>query len=688
MIHAHARYEFGDFVLEADRQRLLRRDTGATIPLSGRLFDTLLYLVQHAGDVLDKETLLKAIWPDLIVEENSLAQNVSALRQLLGEVPGEHRYIATVARRGYRFVALVVPADAAEEEPRARVAPAAGRGYPTWSLSRLALLLVAIAGVAAGVLQWRRAPPDPTPPHSLAILPFKPLLPGERNESLELGMAESLIAALARDDARAVSPLSSVRRYASLETDALAAGRELGVETVLDGSLQRSGDRLRVSVRLLHVAEGRQLWAHRFDQEFTTIFEVQDAIATRVAEALSWPGSARRAQSDRPRHTRDPEAYALYASGRFAWTRQTEASLRRAIAYYEQAIERDPTYALAYAGLADSYAVLGVFGIEAPHDVFPRARVAAERALSLAPDLAAAHSALGHIKAQYEHDWEGAARDYGRALELDASLALTHHRRGLLYAMQGDVERALAASGRAQQLEPLWLPARAAAANFLYYAGRYDESIAVVEQVLALDERADNARAFLIRDLIATGDHRRALRELDRGELQMPGSHAFRAQALALSGDRDAARTELARLLELSKRRYVAAFDVALVYAALDDHANALLWLERAMQDRSTLLVFLAQEPMLAALRHEPRFAALVQRIGIYRRTFAALGAARPPDGDRRAAFGSRCCADMPHPRWSAPGADAACPVRRAPMRVAAIGSAGSRASERSSASA
>jgi tetratricopeptide (TPR) repeat protein len=293
-----------------------------------------------------------------------------------------------------------------------------------------------------------------------------------------------------------------VRRYTALDQDPIAAGRALGVDTVLDGSLQRRGDRLRVSARLMRVADGQQLWAQNFDQDFTTIFDVQDVIAARVAKALSLraveSGSTRGAP-----YTGDPEAYALYANGRFAWTRQTEPSLLQAIIFFEQAIGRDPKYALAYAGLADSYALLGVFGMRAPHDVFPKARSAVDKALAIDPALAAAHSALGHIMMIYERDWDGAAREYERALQLDAALASAHHRRGLLYAMSGDIDRAVAATERAQQLEPLWLSPTAAAGNFLYYGRRYDEAIRLLEQVLVLDDRADGARAFLVRNLIA-----------------------------------------------------------------------------------------------------------------------------------------------------------------------------------------
>ncbi len=627
MTRRRTRYEFGAFVLDIGQQRLLRRETGEVLPLTAKVFDTLACLVEHAGETLDKERLLQSIWPGVVVEENSLTQNISTLRQVLGETRTENRYIATISRRGYRFVAEVTRHDELASPSATASPPSASAAANNAQRNRIGLISAGLVALTVLVMTaWYFLPAAGREPalaasagQTLAILPFKPLLPAERNDSLELGMTESLISSLGQHSGQAISPLSSVRRYAALDQDALAAGRELGVAMVLDGSLQRRDDRLRVSVRLLRVADGQQLWAQSFDQDFTTIFEVQDAIAARVAEALAvrWIANG---SIHRVPHTWDAEAYALYSSGRLAWTRQSETSLLQAIKFFEQAIARDPNYAMAYSGLADSYAVLGVFGIRAPHEVFPQARRAVEKALSIDPDLASAHSALGHIKAQYERDWEGAAREYARALQLDSSLALTYHRRGLLYAMEGDMDRAVAASQRAQQLEPLWLAAKAATANFLYYGRRYDESIRIVEQVLALDERADNARGFLIRNLIATGDYDRAIAEYDRRPIQMPGSNAHRAEALARSGRREEALAELDRVLKLSQQRFVPAYDIALIQAALGDTENTFVWLERALDDRSTLMNFLAQDPMFDALHADPRFVSLVQRVGVYRR--------------------------------------------------------------------
>ena len=402
MTRTGAHYEFGDFALDVGQQCLLRRDTGQAILLTAKVFDTLVYFVEHAGETLDKDVLLRSIWPDVIVEENSLTQNVSTLRQMLGEARGENRYIATVARRGYRFVAKVTRRDESVMPSTEAAGVAAPTAAPRPARRRLVLLAAGAAVLLAviGAIAWLPIAKEPRAAapraagQTLAILPFKPLLPAERNESLELGMAESLISSLSRYSRQAISPLSSVRRYRALDQDPIAAGRELGVDTVLDGSLQRRGDRLRVAVRLLRVVDGQQLWAQSFDQDFTTIFDVQDIIAARVAQAVSvrWAGGGS------PRgapYTADPEAYALYASGQFAWTRQTEPSLLQSIAFFEQAIARDPNYALAYASLADSYALLGIFGMRAPREVFPKARHAVEQALSIDPNLAAAHTGIG-----------------------------------------------------------------------------------------------------------------------------------------------------------------------------------------------------------------------------------------------------------------------------------------------------
>lgn len=602
-------YEFGDFELDVAQQRLSRRDGGSSVPLTGKPFDALVYLIEHAGEALDKDTLLKAIWPGAVVEENSLTQVISSLRQLLGEERGENRYIATLPRKGYRFVADVRQRVAPPPMP-----PRKRRGQ--W-LSGVTFLLIAAFAIGAVILQLNQSARTKAPVRTLAILPFKPLVPEQRNPSLEFGMADSLISQLAQRGDQVVSPLSSVRRYAAVDQDALAAGRELKVDTVLDGLIQRQDDHLRVSARLLRVVDGRQLWTQTFDQPFTDIFQVQDAIATRIAAALSLQAPS--AEMLARRHgTSDPEAYVLYASGRFAFARLTEPTLLQGIEFYRQAVTRDPNYARAYAGLADCYSLLGVIGSRAPRETFPLARAAADKALQLDPQLAAAYTARGQIRAVYDFDSRGALEDLNRAAELDPEVSSIYFYRGVVYGAQGDIDRSRKEFQHAQQLEPDVLAAPAAAALSLFYSRRYDEAIAELRRVLALNDGFELARGFLIRTLLAKGAYDEALQELQGRNLQTLGSHGFRAQALALAGRRDEAKAELDRVLILAKQQYVSAYDIAMIYAAFRDADNTFLWMNRAVDERATALISVPWDPLLDFVRPDSRFPALIQRIGFY----------------------------------------------------------------------
>ncbi len=609
------RYEFGDFELDIDQQHLSRRDGGGSVPLTGKAYDALVYLVEHAGEPLDKDTLLKTLWPGVVVEENSLTQVISTLRQILGEERGENRYIATLPRKGYRFVAEVQRRDALTPlQPRRR------RGH--WVSGVLFLLLAAFA-IGAVMLQLSQSARQRAPIRTLAILPFKPLVPEQRNPSLELGMADSLILQLAGRDDQAVTPLSSVRRYAAVDQDALAAGRDLKVDTVLDGLIHRQDDHLRVSARLLRVADGRQLWTQTFDEPFTDIFEVQDAIATRIASALAVQAPSAEVLARR-RGTQDPEAYALYVSGRFAYARLTEPTLLQAIDFYQQAVKRDPGYARAYAGIADCYSLLGVIGSRAPKETFPLARAAADKALELDPQLAAAHTARAHIRLVFDFDARGALEDLTRAAQIDPELGVIYFYRGTAYGARGEIERSRQEFQRAQQLEPYLLAAPAAAALALMHARRYDEAIAELRRILTLEDGFDLARGFLVRTLLAKGAYDEALQELQGRTIQTLGSRGFLAEALALAGRRDAARAELDRVLALSKQQYVSAYDVAMIHAAFRDPDQTLSWLNRAVDERATALTSLAADPLLDFLRADPRFAAVVQRVGLYQQPMQA----------------------------------------------------------------
>ena len=617
-------YEFGDFVLDGRQRRLSRRASGEPVALTAKHLDTLLFLIQRRGETLDKDTLLGAIWPGVIVEENSLTQNISTLRQVLGEAPGANRYVATVPRKGYRFVGEVTERDAhAGQSPAsapAELPPAESRR----SLSLVWISVVALTALFAigAFLLTRGGTGTSAPPaiQTFAVLPFKPLLPAERDESLELAMTESMIASLGARGGLTVQPLSSVRRYGDIEQDPLAAGRALHAESVLDGSLQHHGDQLRVSVRLLRVADGRQLWANQFDGNVTSISGVQQQISARVAEALAVPFSAADAALHALGGTKDSAAYLLYANGQYALARSTEQSVVLAIGYFEQAIARDPNFALAHTGIANCYMVMGNFGMRPPTETMPRARDAVLTALRIEPRLASAYGTLGQIKVQYDRDWEGAETDLTRAIALNPSLAEPHLYWGVLLGMRGELDRGLEELKQAQQLEPLLTNAKTRTASLLYFARRYDEAIAKATESLLLDDRPGIAHAVLGRAYLHTGRYDLALAEFAKIRGPTPGSFADVGQALALSGHRAEALAELNRVLKLSTQRYVSALDIASIYAALGDTDNALTWLDRALEQRASLLGFLAQNPAFDVLHGNPRFAAIVNRIGVWKR--------------------------------------------------------------------
>ncbi len=617
-------YEFGEFVLDGGRRRLLRRGSNDALALTGKAFDTLVYLVEHRGETLDKDTLLRVIWPGVIVEENSLTQGISMLRQVLGEAPGENRYIATVPRKGYRFVAEVI------EPARPAVPDAAAPSIPTSSAApRRTVWLAWIGGAAAVmlivtgayVLQRTVGSGAPSVIHAVAVLPFKPLLPGERDESLELGMTESMIASIGARGYLNVSPLSSVRHRGAIDEDPIAVGRALHTESVLDGSLQHRGDQLQVSVRLLRVADGRELWANRYEGNISGIFGVQEQISAKVAEILLGKGTDAAGEATQMvGATKDATAYLLYANGRYALARSTEESLGLAIGYFEQALERDPQFALAHVGLAESYLILGVFGMRPPAETIPRARDAVLTALRIEPRLAGAYATLGQIKMENDRDWDGAAADFARAIALNPLLSEPHLRWGVLLGMRGELDRGLDELKRAQQLEPLLTLPKTRAGSLLYFAHRYDAAIVQINESLALDDRPGIARALLGRIYLRTGRYDLALAEFAKIRGPTPGSFGDVGQALALSGRRAEALAELDRVLELSTQRYVSAVDIAAIYASLGDTEKALLWLDRGLQQRASTLGFLAQNPAFDGLHGDPRFAAIVDRIGIWKR--------------------------------------------------------------------
>ena len=625
-------YEFGDFRVDVLRRLLLRGSEPVT--LRPRVFDTLLCLVRHHGRVVEKDELMRAIWPDAFVEENNLNQSVSTLRRALGETSGENRYIATVPGRGYRFVADVrtcsveLPdgeaaalgrggSDARTSTGGAAVSVTNRRAEFRRGLVPLAVLATAIVIVTGASLLWT-VRPSPFSFREVAVLPFKPLVIETRDEALELGMAETLIAKLSNIKDITVRALGAVRRYGGQDQDPVLAGRALGVGAVLDGQIQRWENRIRVTTRLVSVSDGTQLWAGQFDEDFTDLFAVQDSISERVARELALELTGEEKELLVKRYTHDPEAYELYLKGRFLSSQAKRESITKAIGFFEEAIRKDPNYALAHAGLADCYQRLPISSDVPSRDAFPKAKQAALKALEIDRRLVEAHTILAWIALWHEWDWEGAEKKFRRVLETNPNDAFAHIGYGHLLSDVGRHDEALREGDEALRLDPISLFGSALKAHFLYQARRYPEAIDVLLGSLQLDPTYWIGQITLGKIYLAAGRFEEALEAFQTAKELSGGASepiSLSGYTYAVSGRRPEAERSVGELLGILETRYVPPLNVALVYHGLRNSTEALRWLERAYEERDVHMVFLAVDPKWDALRRDKRFVAILERM-------------------------------------------------------------------------
>jgi DNA-binding winged helix-turn-helix (wHTH) protein/TolB-like protein/Flp pilus assembly protein TadD len=606
-------YAFGPFLLDPRERRLLRH--GEVVPLTQKAFDLLQVLVENQGHLLQKDELLRRVWPDTVVEENNLTVTISALRKALGEGPTGRGYIETVPRRGYRFVAdFHAPAESAEAAP----SPQKRRGR---AFALTAMVLAALAAAAAVAWVWKRPTPAvvAVPVRSMAVLPFRSLT--NDGQYLGLGMADALITRLGRTKRLLVRSTGAVQKYTMPGLDPVAAGRELRVDSVLEGSIQTSGDRLRTTVRLLRVDDGSTLWVGTFDERLTDIFEVQDSISQRMTAALALElTDAQRTLLTR-RDTGDSEAYQLYLKGRFFWNKRSRDGFERGAAYFRQAVEKDPSYARAYSGLADSYIGATYYHYAAPQAAMPLARAAALKAIEIDDSLAEAYVSLAHVKTNYEWDWAEAGRLFRKAIALEPDYATAHQWYGAHYLTpMGRLDEALAETRRAQQLEPLSAVYTAFVGATLYFARRHDEAIEECRKTVELHPDFGVAHWYLGRAYLQKGRHQEALAELQKAVALSGGSPLMKGTlgvGYALAGDRAAAEGTLAELEKLRAESYASALDFADIHVALGDRERAFRWLDQAAAERAFHLIYLKVWPELDSLRPDPRFKALVRRLGL-----------------------------------------------------------------------
>jgi serine/threonine-protein kinase len=494
-----------------------------------------------------------------------------------------------------------------------------GRG--AHSPSRFALALVALAALAAAATlgrQWlyrRGAPID-----SIAVLPFKPLAADARDEALEMGIAETLINRLCRLKRITVRPIRAVRRYTALDQDPVAAGRELQVRAVLEGSIQKAGDKFRITVQLVNVDDGRPLWTQQFNGQWTDIFAAQDAISQRVADDLTITLTGDERGELAKNYTADPEAYRLYMSGSYQWNKRTPEGMRKGLEAFRQAAEKDPGYALAYVGVADAYITLCAYHLAAPKETLPLAREAAEHALKIDDRLAEAHTARGKIIIDYYWDWPQAEREFKRALELNPNYPILHGWYSTFLTDMGRFDEAIREANLQLELDPLSPVAHTRVGIALFVARRYDEAIPVLQKTLSLEPNFTPARIYLGLCYSMQGRSDEALAEFQKGRAIAPNNPDFISllgSACGLAGKRDEARRYQKQLNGLAKRAYVSPFSQAAIPASLGDMDTAFMWMEKCFEDRSPMLGGLKTNPMFDPLRSDVRFDLLMRRVGL-----------------------------------------------------------------------
>jgi serine/threonine protein kinase/tetratricopeptide (TPR) repeat protein len=482
-------------------------------------------------------------------------------------------------------------------------------------------LVLLMVGVALAIYFSRREQPLPTKPiKSIAVLPFKPLVVESRDEVLELGMADTLISKLSHIKQVTVRSLSSVRQYTDVKQDSVAAGREQKVDAVLEGNIQRSDDKVRVTVRLVRVADSEPIWTDQFDARITDIFAVQDSISERVANALAVKLSNEEKSLLSKGSPQNPEAYRLYLLGRYHLNKSTDDGIKKALENFRQAIDSDPNYALAYVGLADAYIAQGSFDALSPKETFPKAKQAVLQALQLDDQLAEAHVSLANAMFLYDWNWAGAEDEFKRALAINAGYSDAHQMYGYFVSAKGRSDEALREMQQAQELDPLSLPKTIAVGEALHMAQRYDEAIAAFQKTLELEPNSGFAYWALGRAYTEKGMYAEAVTAFQKSiplSGDSPDETASLGCVYARSGRKAEARKIVEDLKELSKRRYIAASVIAQLYVALGDKDQAFAWLGKAYEDHDFILVLLKVEPSFDSLRSDPRFAALLKRIGL-----------------------------------------------------------------------
>lgn len=622
-------YEFGPFRLDA-RQRRLSKD-GEPLQVAPKGLEILIFLAQHPGEVVTKDELIHNVWPDSFVEEANLSQNIFLLRKALGEKASENRYIATVSGRGYRFVCdlrNVAEERAKASEPGMPVQttpldlPSPASGGRLWG--RRLLWAVGGAVVTVGVLgfaPWRRlfgVGAKASNVSALAVLPLKNLTGDSSQDYFADGMTDALITDLAQIGALRVISHTSVEQYKDAHKPLPQIARELHVDAVIEGSVSRSGNRVRVYAQLIQGATDQNVWAKSYEGNLNDVLTLQNDISRNIADEVQVQLMPKERQRLALTPSVKPEAYEAYLKGRYFWSKRTADNLRISIEYFQLAIAEDPKFAAAYAGLADTYSTVGS-NVMLASVASENARVAALKALELDPSLADGHAALALVHFYYDWNWNETEHECKRAIELNPNYATAHFWYSLYLGAMGRNAEALSEAEHAEELDPLSPSVGIRLTSAYRDTHQLDRAMKQADNTLELDPNfasAYRARARLYDEL---GQPKLALEAYEKAAKlsQDATSLSALAHAYAASGQRVKAIRIVEQLESAPKEKYVSPYEIAPVFVALGEKDRALSLLEQSLQEHDSRMPFLAVDGWLAPLHSEARFVALEEKVGL-----------------------------------------------------------------------
>jgi len=571
----HRSYKFGEFRLDSSGRVLTSK--GRSVPLAPKLGETLLLLIENAGNIVEKDELLRKIWAGECVEEGSVTRTISLLRNILGRSRSGKEYIVTVPKRGYRFVVEV------------RAAERSGKGLD----KRL----------------------------MLAVLPFANLSPDPKQEFFSDGLTDEMIMQLGRTNPEKLGVIArtSAMRYKGATKDVTQIGRELGVDYIIEGSARRDRKRVRITAELIRVRDQTQVWADSYERQLQDVVILQSELASAIARAVQVRLTMSTKSQAASERRVNPDAYEACLKARFFWNRRTREDLYRALGFFAQSIEKDPNYAPAFAGLSDTYLVLLDYRYLVPNEALAMATAAAVSALRLDELLVDAHTSLAHAK-MHALDWQGSEREFRRAIELGPGYPVAHFYYANLLTALGRHEEGIREALDAVRLDPVSVAAETNLAQKYHTAGWHDEALAAGQKALQIEPNLARPHDDLGRILLEKGNFSEAIAALEKA-VSLSNRSARCLSSLGygygITGQLDGARDILAELKGMAKTGYVASSDFAIVHAGLGERDQAIDWLERAYEERDSHLPFLNVDPRLRNLRQEPRFEALLKRVGL-----------------------------------------------------------------------